>query len=303
MTIRELIRARWGRAAGDGSLAAASSSRSWSSSSTRIKNLSVQVHPDDEMGRRDWPVTTARRRDLGHPGRRARKCDLCRPEARCRPGRVCRRDPGGRGSSTFAPPFRAPDPGDCILIESGTVHAWIGAGASCWPRFRCKCPMRRSGFTTTGTRGRRRQAPPVATSAEAMEVDRFRARAGEPDQACGRTDYWRRRLGEKLSRSAYFALERLTLHLVATAVGQHDRFTILMGLEGSAGRTSATVANTSGSSSGQTVLSPPRWGPVEIVMLNQGREDPYVRGPVTRYCRSRDAAPPCRDSGCRSHRS
>jgi mannose-6-phosphate isomerase class I len=73
---------------------------------------------------------------------------------------------------------------------------------------------------------------------------------------------------EKLSRSAYFALERLTLHQ-PTTVGQQDRFTILMGLEGSSdvrrGAESVRLEF------GQTLLLPAALGRCEIVPRHDAR--------------------------------
>ncbi len=102
----------------------ATSSRSWSSSSTLIRPFQCRSIPTTRQA-----ATAGQRqrqdRDLGHPGRRARQPDL-------------RRLKQGVGRDEFADAIRAgrvehllhrfePRPGDCILIEAGTVHA-IGAG-------------------------------------------------------------------------------------------------------------------------------------------------------------------------------
>ena len=73
---------------------------------------------------------------------------------------------------------------------------------------------------------------------------------------------------EKLSRSAYFALERLTLSR-PTSVGQHDRFTILMGLGGCSDvRQGAECVRLE---FGQTLLLPAALGPCEIVPRTDAR--------------------------------
>jgi mannose-6-phosphate isomerase len=67
---------------------------------------------------------------------------------------------------------------------------------------------------------------------------------------------------ERLAQSPYFALQRLRIHRPAR-VGRHDRFTILVGLEGSSEL--RHERNRVRLGFGQTLLLPAAMGPCEIV--------------------------------------
>ena len=67
---------------------------------------------------------------------------------------------------------------------------------------------------------------------------------------------------ERLARSSYFAVDRLKLSQ-ATSVGRDDRFTILMGLEGSSEIVHAD--ETIRLDFGQTLLLPAAVGPCEMI--------------------------------------
>ena len=89
------------------------------------QDLSVQVHPDDAKGRRlagdsgkteTWVILEAEPGSVIYAGLAARS----------RPERI-RRQRSVREASSHCSIVSSRKPGDCILIESGTVHA-IGAG-------------------------------------------------------------------------------------------------------------------------------------------------------------------------------
>ncbi len=218
------------------------------------QNLSVQVHPDDETGRR-----------------------LAGDNGKTETSVIVDAEPGsaiyaglkqGVGRDEFAAAIRAgevehllhrfePKRGDCILIESGTVHA-IGAGVLLAEiQEMSDATFRIYDWGRVGDDGK----PRPLHLREAMESIDFERGPVNPIKAEAE-----RVAGggvrEKLSRSAYFALERLALN-EPTTVGQHDRFTILMGLEGSAdiGQGGEHVRL----EFGQTVLLPAASGPCEIV--------------------------------------
>ena len=66
---------------------------------------------------------------------------------------------------------------------------------------------------------------------------------------------------ERLARSDYFSLERLTL-TGSTTIGEHDRFTILLGIEGEVDVHSLEMTVTL--ELGQTLLLPASIGPCEV---------------------------------------
>ncbi len=258
-TIRELIRTR-----GDELLGPALSPRDQFPLLVKFidahQNLSVQVHPDDETGRRlagdngkteTWVILDVEPGSAIYAGLKQ-----------------------GVGRDEFAAAIRAgavepllhrfePRPGDCILIESGTVHA-IGAGVLLAEiQEMSDATFRIYDWGRVGADGKPRPLH-LREAMESIDFERGPVNPIKPAAEPIASDGAR----EKLSRSAYFALERLTLHL-PTAVGQHDRFTILMGLEGSAdvGHGGEHVRL----EFGQTVLLPAALGPCEIVPLNQAR--------------------------------
>jgi mannose-6-phosphate isomerase len=119
-----------------------------------------------------------------------------------------------------------PKPGDCILIEAGTVHA-IGAGVLLAEiQEMSDATFRIHDWGRKGPDGKPRQLH----FREAMESINFeRGPVGpitpvaQPIAAGGTV--------ERLSRSPYFALERMSL-VQPALVGDPDRFTIVMGLKG-----------------------------------------------------------------------
>jgi len=224
------------------------------------QDLSVQVHPDDETGRRlagdngkteTWVIVDAEPASAIYAGLKP-----------------------GVGRDEFAAAIRAgevahllhrlePRPGDCILIESGTVHA-IGAGVLLAEiQQTSDATFRVYDWGRMGADGKPRPLH-LREAMESIDFERGPVNpitpVAEPIAGGG--------VREKLSRSAYFVLERLTLSQ-PTAVGQHERFTILMGLEGSAdvrqGGESVRLEF------GQTLLLPAVLGPCEIVPRNRAR--------------------------------
>jgi mannose-6-phosphate isomerase len=224
------------------------------------QDLSVQVHPDDETGRRlagdygkteTWVILEAEPGSAIYAGLNQ---GVGRDElsAAIRSGQVAR-----------LLHRLEPKPGDCILIESGTVHA-IGAGVLLAEiQEMSDATFRVYDWGRVGTDGK----PRTLHIREAMESIDFERGPVEPitpevEPIAGGGQR------ERLSRSAYFALERLVLSQT-TSVGQHDRFTILMGLWGRCdvrhGGQSIPLEF------GQTLLLPAALGPCEIVPRDGAR--------------------------------
>jgi len=215
--------------------------------------LSVQVHPDQETGRRlagdngkteTWVILAAEPRSLIYSGLKS-----------------------GVGPDEFVKAIQTrsvegllhsfePTPGDCILIEAGTVHA-IGAGV-------LLAEIQQMSDATFRVYDWGRLQPDgtpralhVAQAMESIKFDRGPVDPMKPEIepiACGTR--------ERLARSAYFALERLSIKR-PTSVGRSDRFTILMGLEGRCGVVCG--GESVRLDFGQTLLLPASIGECEIV--------------------------------------
>jgi mannose-6-phosphate isomerase len=217
------------------------------------RDLSVQVHPDDARGRRladdngkteTWVVVHA------EPG--SRIYAGLKPGTD-RAGMAAAIEAGTVESLLHWFPARA---GDCILIPAGTVHA-IGAGVVLAEvQQMSDATFRLHDWGRTGPDGQPRRLH----TAEALESIDFEAgpiapmaTSAEPMPGGSR---------ERLARSDYFALDRLTLEGPST-IGEPDRFTIVLGLGGE-------VDVHSGDSSvalelGQTLLLPASIGPCQVV--------------------------------------
>ena len=187
------------------------------------QNLSVQVHPNDETGRRlandngkteTWVILDTLPGSLIYAGLEH-----------------------GVGRDEFAAAIAAgkveqllhsfePRPGDSILIEAGTVHA-IGAGVLLAEiQEMSDATFRIYDWGRKGPDGKPRQLH-LQESMESIDFDRGPVGPLCPvakPMAGGGTR-------ERLAQSPYFALERLTL-VQPTLVGDPERFTIVMGLEG-----------------------------------------------------------------------
>ncbi len=217
------------------------------------QDLSVQVHPDDEKGRRlandngkteTWVIVHA------EPGSKI--------YAGLKPGTdrealVAAINEGTVESLLHAFPAR---PGDCILIPAGTVHA-IGAGVVL-AEFQqmSDATFRLHDWNRVGLDGKPRQLH----IAESLESINFDAGPVSPVQITSETTSWGTR--ESLCRSDYFALERLTL-TGPTTIGDPERFTILLGIDGNAEVRSANASI--GLGLGQTLLLPASIGPCEVI--------------------------------------
>ena len=215
--------------------------------------LSVQVHPDDETGRRlaedngkteTWVILDAEPGSAIYAGLKP-----------------------GVGRSELAEAIQSgkvehllhrfePKPGDCILIEAGTVHA-IGAGVLLVEiQEMSDATFRVDDWGRFGDDGKPRPLH-IRQAMESIDFGRGPvnpiAPEVEPIDGVGTR--------ERLSRSSYFALERLRLKQ-GTSVGQHDRFTILIGLAGC-----SEVVNRGESARldfGQTLLLPATLGPCQV---------------------------------------
>jgi mannose-6-phosphate isomerase len=188
------------------------------------QTLSVQVHPNDEIGRRlvsdngkteTWVILGTEPGSVIYSGLKP-----------------------GVGPEEFAAAIRSgevehllhrvqPRIGDCILIEAGTVHA-IGAGVLLAEiQEMSDATFRVYDWGRVGDDGKPRQLH-IPQALESIDFDRGPVDPIVPVQAPIANGCTL----ERLSQSKYFALERLNLEQ-PTFVGAEDRFTITMGLRGS----------------------------------------------------------------------
>jgi mannose-6-phosphate isomerase len=218
------------------------------------EDLSVQVHPDDEKGKRlagdngkteTWVIVDAPPGSLIYAGL---KRGITREQfsAAIATGEV----------EPLLHRF-SPRPGDCIMIDAGTVHA-IGAGVLLAEiQQMSDATFRVYDWGRVGADGKPRELH----VAQALESTDFALGPVDPLEpvpvpAPGTN------MRERLSRSSYFALERWRLSQPAL-LGSSDRFTVLVGLAGSAEvrhQKRRTVL-----AFGQTLLLPAAAGPCEIV--------------------------------------
>ena len=188
------------------------------------QDLSVQVHPDDAKGRRlagdsgkteTWVILEAKPGSLIYAG--------------LQPGVSRNQFADAIRSGSVEPLLHRVEAkiGDCILIESGTVHA-IGAGVLLAEiQQTSDATFRVYDWGRVGPDGKPRTLH-IDQALESTDFERGPVKPitprVEPLSGVGNREH--------LSRSAYFALERLSLSQ-ATPVGRPDRFTILMCLAGS----------------------------------------------------------------------
>jgi mannose-6-phosphate isomerase len=216
--------------------------------------LSVQVHPDDELGRRlandngkteTWVIVHTEPGGLIYAG--------------LKPG-VSRGDFAAALAENAVEPllhrFEA-RPGDCILIPAGTVHA-IGAGVVLAEiQQMSDATFRVHDWGRVGADGKPRQLH----LAEALESIDFAAGPVNPLPSRPEPIAGRSATRERLASCPYFALERLRVS-EPVEVGRCDRFTLLIGLEGSAEvRHDGTQRRLD---FGQTLLLPASLGPCEL---------------------------------------
>jgi mannose-6-phosphate isomerase len=216
--------------------------------------LSVQVHPDDEKGKRlagdsgkteTWVVVDADPGSLIYAG--------------LKPG-VDRKQFGAAIEDGRVEPllhrFQA-RPGDCIMIEAGTVHA-IGAGVLLAEiQQMSDATFRVFDWGRVGPNGRPRELH----IREALESTDFTRGPVNP-LVPSREPVANGNVCEKLSRCSYFALERWILSRPAS-LGSTDRFTIVMGMDGRAEVRHEREQMRIGF--GQTLLLPAAAGACEII--------------------------------------
>ncbi|MDR3633046.1 MAG: class I mannose-6-phosphate isomerase [Isosphaeraceae bacterium] len=220
--------------------------------------LSVQVHPDDALGRKladDNGKTEAWVVIHVEPGGRI--------YAGLRPG-VTRDEFAAAIAAGAVEPLLhqfEPRPGDCILIPAGTVHA-IGAGVVLAEiQQMSDATFRVFDWGRLGPDGKPRQLH----VAQALESTDYAAGPVEP--IAPQAEPIEGGLRERLARCPYFALERLRLESAA-GVGSAERFTILLGLGGTAEVWHGGVGARLGF--GQTLLLPAALGTCAIAPANAG---------------------------------
>jgi mannose-6-phosphate isomerase len=218
------------------------------------QDLSVQVHPDDQTGRRlagdngkteTWVILAAEPGSLIYAG--------------LKPGVGLDEFRRAIDSGEVQPLLHRFEawPGDAILIEAGTVHA-IGAGVLLVEiQQMSDATFRVFDWNRVGPDGK----PRKLHIEQAMQSIDFRRGPVDPISA-ERESLGDANTRERLAHSRYFALERWTLQ-GPSKIGRPDRFTIVMGLDGR----SAII---SGGYSfplefGQTMLLPAAVGECEIV--------------------------------------
>jgi mannose-6-phosphate isomerase len=216
--------------------------------------LSVQVHPDDEKGRRlagdngkteTWVIVDAEPGSLIYAGLKSgvRREQFLEAVARGRVEPLLHR-------------FE-PKPGDCIMIEAGTVHA-IGAGVLLAEiQQMSDATFRIDDWGRMGPDGKPRELH-IGQAMESIDFNRGPVNPLVPVAEPAAEGNVR----ERLSRCPYFALERWTLTR-PRSLGLPDRFTIVMGLGGScrlrgAGREASLAF-------GETLLLPAAAGACEMI--------------------------------------
>ncbi len=215
--------------------------------------LSVQVHPDDALGRtlvndngktEAWVIVHAEPGSLIYAG--------------LNPGVSRDQFAEAIAAGQVEPRLHRfhPRPGDCVLIPAGTVHA-IGAGiVLAEVQQMSDATFRVFDWGRVGPDGKPRQLH-VAASLQAMDFS-----AGPRDALAPQATPCPGGTRERLARCPYFALERLKLSGPGQT-GAFDRFTILMGLGGRA------LVRADGADYalelGQTLLLPAVLGPCALV--------------------------------------
>ncbi len=215
--------------------------------------LSVQVHPDDTLGRRlvddngkteAWVVIHAEPGALIYAG--------------LRPGVTRVEFAAACGTGAVEPLLHRFEPkgGDCILIPAGTVHA-IGAGVVLAEiQQMSDATFRIHDWGRLGDDGK----PRPLHLAEALESTDFQA--GPVGPLATRPEPIAGGVRERLAHCPYFALERLRLTGPST-VGTPERFTIVLGLGGSAEIVSGGARTPL--EFGQTLLLPAAIGVCEVI--------------------------------------
>jgi mannose-6-phosphate isomerase len=217
--------------------------------------LSVQVHPDDALGKKladdngkteAWVIVHAEPGSLIYAGL----------------NRGVGRDEfaAALGTERVEPLLHTFEAraGDCILIPAGTVHA-IGAGVVLAEvQQMSDATFRVHDWGRVGPDGKPRALHP----AEALESTDFEA--GPVDPLTPTPEPCDGGTRERLARCPYFALERLTLD-GPSRVGRGDRFTVVVGLGGSAEIRGGGGGEAVPLEFGRTLLLPASAGPCEVL--------------------------------------
>jgi mannose-6-phosphate isomerase len=217
------------------------------------ETLSVQVHPDDEKGRRlandngkteTWVIVDGEPGSLIYAG--------------LKPGVTRDQFAAAIEAGSVEPLLHrfTPRPGDCILIEAGTVHA-IGSGVLLAEiQQMSDATFRVDDWGRVGPDGKPRELH-VAQALESTDFTRGPVDPLGPWPLPAEQGNHR----DGLPWTPYFALERWTLTR-PQVLGDASRFTILMGLSGS-----AQVGHEPGRCRlefGQTLLLPAALGPCPV---------------------------------------
>lgn len=222
------------------------------------ENLSVQVHPDDALGRElandrgkteAWVVLDAEPGSAIYAG--------------LKPGvdrETLRR---GIDSGQVEPLLHRidPKPGDCLLIEAGTVHALGGGVLVAEIQQMSDATFRVFDWNRVGADGKPRELH-VEKAMRCIDFDRGPVDPVVPAPLVLENGDVR----EPLVACAYFELERWTLS-AATEIGRDDRFTILMTLDGE-----ALVRAPRGDlplRRGETILLPASIGPTVVIPVDR----------------------------------
>jgi mannose-6-phosphate isomerase len=215
--------------------------------------LSVQVHPDDEKGKRlagdngkteTWVVVSAEPKSVIYAG--------------LRKGVTREQFAAAITSGTVEPLLHRfhPRPGDCVMIEAGTVHA-IGAGVLLAEiQQMSDATFRVYDWGRVGADGKPRELH----ISQALESTDFGRGPVDPLKPATETSLDGNRR-ERLAHCPYFSLERLWFSRPAL-LGSSERFTILMCLHGAAEIQHA--GNVTRIEFGQTILLPAATGPCDV---------------------------------------
>jgi mannose-6-phosphate isomerase len=187
------------------------------------ESLSVQVHPDDALGKElandsgkteAWVVLDAEPGSLIYAGLKP-GVDRDRLERAIRSGEV----------EPLLHRFE-PRPGDCVMVEAGTVHA-IGAGVLLAEvQQTSDATFRVFDWNRVGPDGKPRELH-VDQALRSIDFER-----GPVDPLVARPLVLEDgNVNEALARCRYFQLERWTLQ-APQEIGREDRFTVVMVLSG-----------------------------------------------------------------------
>jgi mannose-6-phosphate isomerase len=225
--------------------------------------LSVQVHPDDERGKR-----------LAHDNGKTEAWIIIHAEpkskiyAGLREGVTRTEFEDGMKSGRVEPLLHSfePSPGDCVFVPAGIVHA-IGAGIVLAEiQQTSDATFRVYDWGRVGADGKPRTLHPR----EALESTDFQAGPINPVRAAREPLPEGSGSLERLVSCPYFAIQRFRITGPVT-VGHDDRFTILLGLGGeSVLRHPGKLDGMTRLGFGETLLLPAALGACELVPAGPG---------------------------------